>query len=150
MSKISKAKAEHEKANKPVVGTSVYPMVDATVCPLVIEKVISLDPNAPGGKRNRKHGAYCSIAILNDLETHSDPIILQGEMPQFLIDGDTLEDVKKRLFQEMTEVFKNAQMVLDGETTIEELQEKALGDQQVSAPSDSEAPTDPVKIEVPE
>lgn len=138
-----------EKQTKPVQGTSVYPMVDATVCPLVIEKVISLDPKAINGKRNRKHGAYCSVAILNDLESHSDPIILQGEMPQFLIDGDTLEDVKNRLFQEMTEVFKNAQKVLDGETTIEELQEKAFGEQQASAAAD-ETPSEKVKIEVPE
>lgn len=113
----------------PRENTSVYPMVQAKVCPLQTQKVPDLDPATPSDTRNRKHAAFCSIAIINELEGHSDPIILQGEMPEFLIDGDTLEDVKARLFDEMTEVFKNAQDVLDGKTTIEELQNKALGEQ---------------------
>ena len=100
-------------------------MVQAEVCPMMTKKVPDL---ATGGERNRKHAAFCSVAIINELTGHMDPIILQGEMPKFLIDGDSLEDVKSRLFAELEEVFKNAQDVLDGKVTMEELHKRAVGD----------------------
>lgn len=100
-------------------------MLQAEVCPMMTKKVPDL---ATGGERNRKHAAFCSVAIINELTGHMDPIILQGEMPKFLIDGDSLEDVKSRLFKELEEVFKNAQDVLDGKITPEELHRRAIGD----------------------
>mgnify|MGYP001601027729 CR=1 FL=1 len=127
--------------------TSIYPMIQAQVCPVPTVKVPDLNPDNPAGERNRKRAAYCSVAIVNELEGHSDPIILQGEMPQFFIDGDNLTDVKNRLFEELEEVFKNAQDVLDGKVTIEELRQNALEEHAAEADA-GETLTDTVKEEV--
>jgi hypothetical protein len=122
--------------------TSVYIMQQADVCPMETKKVPDLET---GGTRNRKHAVYCSIGIIPELVGHRDPIILQGEMPKLLVDGDTLAEIKERLYSELDSVFNNAQDVLDGKVTTEQLEEKAIKEYEELVKTKKET-----KIQVPE
>lgn len=102
--------------------TGVYPVMSASVLPVMIKKVPDI---ATGGTRNRRFAAYISAAIIRDLTEHQDPIILQGDLPQLLVDGDSLQDVKERVFEELEAVFKNAQDLVDGKITMEDLEKQA-------------------------
>jgi len=102
--------------------TSVYPVIPASVVPVPTKKVADL---ANGGMRNRKYAAYVSAAIIRDLVDHQDPVIIQGDLPKILIDGDTLQEVKERMFEELSAVFQNAQDLVDGKITMEDLDRQA-------------------------
>jgi len=127
--------------------TDIYPMVPATVAPALLKKLPDLET---GGLRNRRVGCYLSVAVIRGLESHRDPLILQGDMPMILVDADTLEDLRERAIDEINVVFENARKLETGELTMEDLErEAALArdkiEQELKASIDEDVPPEAFK-----
>ena len=129
-----------QEANKAILDrTSTYHIVPANIVPTSTTKVPDI---INGGERGRRLGCFLSVAIIRDLNEHNDPIVLQSEFPQFLVDADSVEDLKQRVFEELQAVFDNAADVISGKVSIEDLQKEAekLQEDLVEQAAPEEAP----------
>ncbi|RMG66904.1 MAG: hypothetical protein D6710_12025 [Nitrospirae bacterium] len=94
-----------------VKKTSSYAMVPVSIC---INDLARVPDVRTGGKRKRKYGAVLQFAALPGFDEMPDPVMLSTDMPHKLIDADTLDDLKARVYAEIDKIFEMYQDIVDG------------------------------------
>jgi len=84
-------------------NTDKYPMITMDLCPVPLKQL----PDLMGGSdRYRRFGASFSLGILPNLDKQQGPIVINPDLPKFLVDADTLNMLEKRLHAEISIMFR--------------------------------------------
>jgi hypothetical protein len=98
-------------------ATEAYPIAEVSVVRKPLKKVSDL---RNGGMRNRRYGIVLALGALPRLEDAEEPLILTMDLPKVVIDGDTIEDLKKRVHAEIDAMFSLYQDTIDGRLSEDE------------------------------
>jgi hypothetical protein len=91
--------------------TDAYMMADTK---LVLTPTTTVPNLATGGTRKRKFGMMLSLAVVPDLDTQEDPVMISQGSPSIFIDGDSLDDLCLRAKEEIEIIVRHTQDVMDG------------------------------------
>jgi len=80
-------------------ATGVHPVVAAKVCPTMDFQMVPDIANA--SHRKRKYALVVGFNGIPNFHERLDPLIVPSEMDSFLIDADSLEDMRARCIREL-------------------------------------------------
>jgi hypothetical protein len=104
--------ADYSASGEVLEKTKAYPVIPVRVCATdQYERVPDL---LTGGDRKRKFGAVLAMAVIPDLATQQEPVMVAQDIPMLLIDGDTLEVLEERFIEEVRGMFRLTKDTLDG------------------------------------
>ncbi len=106
--------------------TQEYPLVTAEVCPLPMKRVADI---STGGERHRRFAIVLSLGGIPNFEEIQEPITINSDMPKKLIDGDSIEDIRKRAHAELDCMINIFRDTSDG-TIMEKIAEAAEGNEE--------------------
>jgi hypothetical protein len=79
--------------------TDIHPVVYAKVCPVMSFKT---QPDLlNGGDRKRRFAVVMSLNGIPNFHMRRDPLIVPSEVDSFLLDADTIEDLRARMIREI-------------------------------------------------
>lgn len=106
--------------------TQEYPLVTAEICPLPMKRVADI---STGGERHRRFAIVLSLGGIPNFEEIQEPITINSDMPKKLIDGDSIEDIRKRAHAELDCMINIFRDTSDG-TIHEKIAEAAEGSEE--------------------
>jgi len=109
---LEEAVANYGPSEEVMKKTKAYPVLPLKV--VATDEFEKVPDILTGGQRKRKYGAVIAMAVIPDLSTQQEPVMLTQDIPMLLVDGESLQDLEDRLVEEVKGMFRLTQDTLDG------------------------------------
>ena len=106
--------------------TQDYPLVNAEICPFPMKRVPDM---STGGDRRRRFAIVLSLGGIPNFQEIQEPITINADMPKKLIDGDDIEDIRRRAHAELDAMINIFRDTTDG-TIYDKINKAAEGSEE--------------------